>query len=292
MTIHQLENEYLKIAVKETGAELCSVFNKKKKLEHIWQADPQIWGSHAPNLFPNIGIMKNGEYHFKEITYKMPKHGFIRNNPNVRLKERSDHQLVFELLYSEDTLEIYPFKFSFRIAFTLTEKRLEVSHQVINLGNQPMYFCLGGHPAFNICLFREEKITDYTLDFDQNLNLQSHILTEDGLVSEETKTVLENANSIQLTPEIFNEDALIFRKIPLKKVSLNSKEHGKILTMAYPDFENLGIWAKPSAPYVCIEPWLGIADFENTDQNLKSKKDIVKLEARNEFNAEYIISIT
>ena len=288
---YSLENDKLKISVLEKGAELCSLYHKQKEIEYIWQADPQIWGSHAPNLFPNIGIMKNGKYHFEGTTYEMPKHGFIRHNSNIRLKEKSEHQLVFELLYSEDTLKICPFKFSFRIAFTLNGTQLVVSHQVINLDDKKMYFCLGGHPAFNICLFENESITDYSLEFDQKLSLESHILSDDGLVSEKTKSILDGTSSIQLTPEIFNEDALIFRNIPSKNVSLKSKKHGEILSMNYKDFKNLGIWAKPGAPYLCIEPWLGIADFENTDQNLKTKKDIVKLEASKEFNSNYTINI-
>ncbi|MEO2126671.1 MAG: aldose 1-epimerase family protein [Christiangramia sp.] len=287
MNIYQLENEFLKIAVKETGAELCSVYNREHQLEHIWQADPQIWGSHAPNLFPNIGMMKNGKYHFQGKTYEMPKHGFIRHNENIRLKERSEHQLVFELLYSEKTLAVYPFKFSYRIAYTLRGKSLEVSQQVINLDTQELYFCLGGHPAFNICLFEGEMLEDYRLEFDRKMMLQSHILSPNGLVSEETKTILKNEKQIALTRDIFAEDALIFREIPSKKVSIFSSQHGKILEMTYRDFKNLGIWAKPGAPYVCLEPWLGVADFENTSQQLTEKVDIEKLEAGLEADFSY-----
>lgn len=291
MKKHSIENEFLKISVLETGAELCSIYHKKNGKEYIWQADPEIWSSHAPNLFPIIGVIKDGKYFYEGKEYSVPKHGFIRHNDKIRLKERSEHQLVFELLYSEETLEMYPFKFDFRIAFTLNEKSLEVNHHIINLDEKPIYFSLGGHPAFNILHFENEKIEDYSLEFDREMDLNTYLLNDDGLVSSQTKAVLKNEKTIKLSSKTFNQDALIFKDIRSKKVNLISQENGKILTMEYKDFNNLGIWAKPGAPYVCIEPWLGIADVEGTDQNLKNKEGIIELEPKKEFNADYTIHI-
>ncbi|PTX42483.1 galactose mutarotase-like enzyme [Christiangramia gaetbulicola] len=291
MKKHSIENEFLKITVKETGAELCSILNKENKKEYIWQADPEIWASHAPNLFPIIGVIKDGVYKFEGKEYSVPKHGFIRHNVKIRLKERSEHQLVFELLYSQETLEMYPFKFDFRIAFTLNGKSLEVNHHIINLDEKPIYFSLGGHPAFNILHFKNEKIEDYSLEFDRKMDLETYLLNDEGLVSSKTESVLKNEHKIQLTEHIFDQDALIFKNIKSKKVDLVSAKNGRILSVEYKDFRNLGIWAKPGAPYVCIEPWLGIADVEGTDQNLKKKEGILKLAAENEFNADYTISI-
>lgn len=288
---HSIENEFLKITVQETGAELCSILNKKNMKEYIWQADPEIWGSHAPNLFPVIGVLKDGEYLFEGKKYKIPKHGFIRRNEDIRLKERSEKHLVFELLYSEETLKMYPFKFDFRIAFSLNGKNLEVNHFVINLDEKPIYFSLGGHPAFNIQQYENEKIKNYFLKFDQKMDLDSHVLTADGLVSSKTESILRNENILQLTDHIFDNDALIFKNIWSKKVELRSEKNGEILSVTYKDFKNLGIWAKPGAPYVCVEPWLGIADLEENDQNLKNKEGIIKLDMNKEFQAAYTIEI-
>ncbi|WP_148264614.1 aldose 1-epimerase family protein [Christiangramia forsetii] len=291
MKKHTIENEFLKITVKETGAELCSILNKENHKEYIWQANPEIWGSHAPNLFPVIGVLQNGKYHFENKEYEMPKHGFIRHNENIRLKEKSENQLVFELLYSDETLKMYPFKFDFKIAFTLNKKSLEVNHHIINLDEKPIYFSLGGHPALNIQLFENEKIEDYSLVFDQEMDLSTYLLNDQGLVTSRTKGILDNEHQIRLTEDIFNKDALIFKNIKSKKVDLVSAKCGKILSVKYEDFKNLGIWAKPGAPYVCIEPWLGIADIEGTDQNLTNKEGIIELTTADEFNAGYTISI-
>ncbi|MBT8319805.1 MAG: aldose 1-epimerase family protein, partial [Gramella sp.] len=230
---HTIENEFLKITVKETGAELCSIINKENNKEYIWQADAKIWGSHAPNLFPVIGVLKNGKYLFEGKEYEIPKHGFIRHNENIRLKETSEHQLVFELLYSEETLEMYPFKFDFRIAFTIIGKSIEVNHHIINLDEKPVYFSLGGHPAFKILHFNNEKIEDYSLEFDKKMDLKTYILNEEGLVSSKTKSIVSNENNIQLTEHLFDNDALIFKNIESKNVDLVSKERGKILSVEY-----------------------------------------------------------
>jgi galactose mutarotase-like enzyme len=288
---HTIENEFLKITVKETGAEICSIINKKNNREYIWQADPEVWASHAPNLFPIIGALKNGKYVFNGEEYELPKHGFIRHNENIRLKEKSETQLVFELLYSEETLKVYPFKFSFRISFNLKENSLEVDHQIINLDTNAIYFSLGGHPAFNIQHFENEEIEDYSLVFDQKMDLSTHLLNSEGLISSKTEGILDNEHKIRLNRNIFDRDALIFKNIDSKKVDLVSAKNGKILSVDYSDFRDLGIWAKPGASYVCIEPWLGMADHENTDQNLKKKEGILKLKAKNEFNASYTIKI-
>ncbi|MFV8224520.1 aldose 1-epimerase family protein [Christiangramia aquimixticola] len=291
MIKHTIENEYLKIRVLEKGAELCSIINKKNNREYIWQADPEVWASHAPNLFPIIGALKNGKYVFKGEEYELPKHGFIRHNENIRLKEKSETQLVFELLYSEETLKAYPFKFSFRITFILKENSLEVDHQIINLDTNSIYFSFGGHPAFNIQHFENEEIEDYSLVFDQKMDLSTHLLNSEGLISSKTEGILDNEHKIRLNRNIFEKDALIFKNIESKKVDLVSAKNGKILSVEYSDFRDLGIWAKPGASYVCIEPWLGMADLEDTDQNLKKKEGILKLKAKNEFNASYTIKI-
>lgn len=291
MKTHHIENQYLKIGVKQVGAELCSILNKRTGTEHIWQADPDIWSSHAPNLFPVIGVLKDGKYLYEGVEYEMPKHGFVRHNKDVSLKHSSENYLNFLLTHSGETRKIYPFKFQFEITFKLKDKNLEVSHKVSNLDEKIMYFSLGGHPAFNAPLQEDEEYEDYYLEFDRKMKLDSLRLGKKGLVSKKTKTILDKEDKIQLNRHLFDKDALIFREIPSKKVSLKSQKLGEVLTVEYSDFKNLGIWAKPGAPFVCIEPWLGIADFEDTDQNIESKKDILKLEPGEDFRASYNIHL-
>ncbi|MBZ9730031.1 aldose 1-epimerase family protein [Salegentibacter sp. JZCK2] len=290
--MHELQNEFLSIKVNPVGAELSSLKNLETGVEYLWQGNPEFWASQAPNLFPVIGVLKNGEFIFEGKTYKMPKHGFIRYNEEIRLKEKTPNSLVFQLEYSEKTLAIYPFKFRFEISFILNEKSLEVQHRILNLDQKPLYFSLGGHPAFNAPISKNEVYEDYYLEFDRKMDLSTHVLSENGLVSDKTEGILDNEDKIRLHKELFAKDALIFKNIPSKKVALKSKNTGTVLSVEYPDFKNLGIWAKPGAPYVCIEPWLGIADTEGADQNLQNKEGMEMLEAGKDFEASYKISVT
>jgi galactose mutarotase-like enzyme len=290
--MHELQNEFLSIKVNSIGAELSSLKNLETGIEHLWQGNPEFWASRAPNLFPVIGVLKEGEFLFEGKAYKMPKHGFIRYNKEMRLKVKTPNSLIFELEYSQKTLEIYPFKFKFEISFTLHEKSLKIHHSIINLDEKPLYFSLGGHPAFNAPIEKDEVYEDFYLEFDRKMDLSTHLLNEKGLVMDKTEGILDNEDKIRLQKDLFAKDALIFQNIPSKKVALKNKNTGIILSVEYSDFSNLGIWAKPGAPYVCIEPWLGMADVEHTDKNLKTKEGIQLLEGYKEFEASYTITLS
>lgn len=38
-----LENDFLKVAIDDHGAELVSIYDKEKDREVIWQGDPRFW---------------------------------------------------------------------------------------------------------------------------------------------------------------------------------------------------------------------------------------------------------
>lgn len=287
-----LENDILKIAVLKTGAELCQITSKKHDTQFMWHANPDIWGSYAPNLFPVIGALKNNSYILNGTTYNMPKHGIVRNNPNIELHTQETHSLTLKLVYSEASLEIYPFKFEFYITFVIKDNRIRVEHTVLNKDETPLYFSLGGHPAFKCPVFEGEEYNDYFLGFDYDETSKTHLIDmESGLISNQTKPILNQQDTLSLTHDLFNNDALIFKDLKSKKISLNSKAHGKILTVNYTNFNYLGIWAKPNGNFVCIEPWLGIADNINTNQDFKAKEGIVQLLPKTSFKATYSIEI-
>lgn len=286
-----IQNEFLKVEVLSRGAELCSLKKLATNTEYIWQANPEIWSSHAPNLFPVIGALKDNEIIYEGKAYPLTRHGFIRNNENILLKESSEDRLIFQYSTSEESLKMYPFKFNFEISFLLKDQALIVSHQVANLGNKPMYFSLGGHPAFNVPLFAQEEYEDYYLEFDQNQDLQTHLLDEKGLILEATREIIRNDSRIQLHKKLFDNDALVFKNISSKEVALKNKKLGTVLKVEFKDFKHLGIWAKPAAPFVCIEPWLGYADVVGTLKDIKTKEGINKLMPSGKFDASYTITI-
>jgi galactose mutarotase-like enzyme len=287
-----LENNKLKISVKKTGAELCKITSTKNRTEFMWDANPNVWGSFAPNLFPIIGALKNDTYVFENQYYKLPKHGMVRNNEAVVLHEQTSNSLTFKLSYNEDSLKIYPFKFEFYITYTLINNSIEVLHTIKNVDTKTMYFSVGGHPAFKCPVFENEDYEDYFLEFEHIETSKSHLINmENGLISSLTIPLLNKSKNIALTHDLFNDDALIFKDLKSKKVTLKSNLYGNILSVSYNAFPYLGIWAKPTGDYICIEPWLGIADNENTNQDFKTKEGILKLKAGKTFKASYTIEI-
>ncbi|MCF7560189.1 aldose 1-epimerase family protein [Sabulilitoribacter multivorans] len=290
--MYTLQNHKLKIAVKKTGAELCEISSTKNNTAFMWDADPEVWGSYAPNLFPVIGALKDDSFIYEGKTYAHPKHGFLRRNKDVELFEQTENSLTFRLTSNDELLKTYPFQFEFYITYTLKDNCIDILHTVKNRDSKPMYFSVGGHPAFKCPVFDNESYEDYYLEFEHNENSKRHLINmANGLISNKSEAVFNNSNTIALTHELFEADALVFKDLKSRNVRLKSKHHGTILTVDYPDFSYLGIWAKPSGNYVCIEPWLGIADSEQTNQNLKEKEGIMELQAGKTFKATYRIEI-
>lgn len=289
--MHTIKNKFLQVSVKETGAELCSIKSVNSGKEYVWQANPEVWSSHAPNLFPVIGCLKDGGFLYQEQEYKCPKHGFVRNNKNVKLVERTENSLTFRLLYSEDSLKIYPFKFEFNIKYLLKENKLNVEHMIFNKGDNTMLFSLGGHPGFNCPINANESYSDYFLEFQEAETAETWRVQENGLIGKETVPVFDEPKIINLHPHLFDEDALIFKNLNSKKVSLKSRKSKQVLSMIFNDFPYLGIWAKPKADYVCIEPWIGIADSVDSDRNFETKEGLVLLGSKQSTTAIYTILI-
>jgi galactose mutarotase-like enzyme len=288
---HTIENDQFKVSVKETGAELCSMISKRSGKEYIWQADPDVWGAHAPNLFPVIGSLKEDGFLYHGKEYKCPKHGFVRKNENVALIDKTPDSLTFGLMFSKESLEIYPFKFEFLIKFRLEGNKLCIEHKITNHGDREMLFSLGGHPGFTCPLNDDEKYDDYYLEFEKPETAPTWRVLKNGLIAKETLPFFENSSVINLHPHIFDDDALVFKNLNSSRVSLKSKKSKQVLSVDFDDFPNLGIWAKPEADYVCIEPWIGIADSVDSDRNFETKEGLHRLSPVSSFVASYSITI-
>jgi galactose mutarotase-like enzyme len=290
--MHHLKNDLLNINIKPKGVELCNITSVKNNTEFMWQADSNIWGSHAPNLFPVIGSMKDDSYIYEDKTYPMTKHGFVRGNEAFSIKNSSETVITFLLTSNDELYKMYPFLFELEISYTLTDNILIINHQVKNLDHKTLYFSVGGHPAFKCPLYSDEKYTDYSLEFEKTENSGSYLINmANGLLTNQTKPVFANNTSINLRGDLFDEDALVFKDLKSRKVTLKHQDKGSVISVTFKDFPFLGIWAKPDAPYVCIEPWLGIADSETTNQKIEDKEGIIALNPGKIFNASYSIEI-
>jgi galactose mutarotase-like enzyme len=173
-----------------------------------------------------------------------------------------------------ETLAVYPFDFSLEVKFQLSGKCLEISHEVHNLDSKEMFYSIGGHPAFNCPLLTGEELEDYFIGFPEIEKDSTWMIAEDGLIAEKGEKVLDFTREIPLHAHLFDKDALIFKNLKSNEVSLNHRKRGSVLRLEFEDFDYLGIWAKPGAPFVCLEPWLGIADSIDHSGLLAEKEGI------------------
>lgn len=289
---HTIDNGRLSIKINQVGAELNSLINLDSGKEYIWEGNPDIWGSTAPVLFPIIGMLKDGKTLIDGKEYQIPKHGMVRNNASLELLQRSKNHLTFRMHWNEETLKVYPYKFEFLITYRLRNEHVIVYHKVVNLDEKPLYFHLGGHPAFRVPFFEHEQYSDYFLRFEHDETAQRFSVMPDGTIGTETRPVpWKDGNILPLSHDLFAADALVFKDLNSRSVILESAINGPILKLDYAGWTHLGVWAKPNGDFVCLEPWIGLADAYDSDGQFKNKEGLVELAAGQIYEMSYDIKI-
>lgn len=286
--MHKIENEFLSVKVREFGAELTSVINRRNGIEHLWQADEKFWGWHAPVLFPVVGRCLNDEMIVDGTHYAMEKHGFARKR-NFRLMELNENKIVFSLSADEETRKLYPFEFEFLIGYRLDAETLVCSYEVINKDNKPLLFSLGGHPAFSVPFNAGDNYNDYYIEFEHPETSDRYYIDADGFFNGQTEQVLNNSNVLPIVNGMFDADAYIFKDLKSRRVTIRSSKNPHFLSVGFEGFNYLGLWAKTGAPYVCIEPWLGCADTAGKVTEYAEKEGVIKLNVGQKFNREITV---
>jgi galactose mutarotase-like enzyme len=265
------------------GAELCSLKNTENK-DFIWEGDPAYWGKHSPVLFPIVGTLKNNTYTHNNEEYILTRHGFARDM-EFELVDLTANTATFSIQSNSTTLASYPFQFELQIQYTLFHSTLEIAYKVINKDTTEIPFSIGAHPAFAL----PGNFENYSLEFEKVEPLE-YTLLENDLVSTQTETIATNSNFVPLTHKLFERDALIFKKLESKSLTIVEKEIPR-LKVHFEDFPNLGIWTKVGAPFLCIEPWFGYSDTTETNGNLFEKEGIIVLKSTDTFQTKFCIEI-
>ncbi|MBQ9354782.1 MAG: aldose 1-epimerase family protein, partial [Clostridia bacterium] len=256
----RISNNILSAEFNEFGAELKSL--KKGKEEYIYGGDSKFWNGSSPVLFPICSALKDDTYYIDGKKYKMDKHGFAKNML-FSVEEKSENQVTFLLVDNADTLKIYPYKFEFRIRYTLRENKLDVEYIIKNTNDNEMFFSVGAHEGYSC----PEGIEDYDILLPSKQTLKSNILSGPDTLGYEQMEILNDNNIFPLKNEYFKDDALIFLNIPFDNLILENRNTKKAIKITFKDFPYLLIWTKPFAPYICVEPWCGITDRLGTNQD-------------------------
>ncbi|WHY84056.1 aldose 1-epimerase family protein [Neobacillus novalis] len=284
-----IENDWLKVEISPNGAEVRKVQHKKNGLDYMWTGDTAYWGRVSPVLFPIVGRLKEDGYQLEGKTYEMSQHGFLRD-VEFEVAAQNSTEVSFRFRSGSSYLHVYPYEFKAIIRYTLMEDNLIVGWEIENETKEEMFFSIGAHPAFRIPLLENETEENYNLHFipAANKNVREYEI-ENSLIRE--KGVVNDLSSIPLNDSLFAHDALIYSNIDQVTLSSNKSNHG--VEVRFDGFPFVGIWSKYTdgkmAPFVCIEPWYGIADTYNTNGNLKEKFGINKIEPKEAFRTEYIM---
>jgi galactose mutarotase-like enzyme len=284
-----ITNKILDASFKTKGAELRSLRLRENNLEFIWQADPGFWPKSSPLLFPIVGSLKNGSYLHKGTEYRLPRHGFARDR-EFSVAETSSGCVKFVLESDELTRKIYPFDWSLSVEYSLEGTSLTTAWTVENRSNEPLPFSIGAHPAFRVPILPGERYEDYRIEFERSETLMRGFLDSNGLVTGEQREISAKG-SISLRHSLFEKDALIFDSFESCKATIRSEKSPWSVSVEFPGFPFLGIWAAKGADFVCIEPWQGIADGTDSGGEILNKRGILKIKPGDSCRLKYTISV-
>lgn len=278
-----LSNNSVSIAVKKYGAELSSFKSNDTSIEYLWQGNPDVWYGQSPILFPIVGTLINNKYKVGGREYEMFRHGIARKR-DFELKSQTENSITLTQSWNDETLKSYPYKYILDIEFKLDGKKLTVTHTVKNDSDETMYFSIGAHPGFNC------KIGD-RLEFAEKETLVCEKINEDALLDGKHYPTLKDEKEIVITKDIFDADALVLSGMKSDTVCLKSDFRKEYIKFNFGKAPVLGIWAKPGAEYVCIEPWYGINDSTEIKDDFSEKRLIQKLGANGEFKFSWSAEI-
>ncbi len=291
MAIFEISNGRLTASVDSRGAELKSLRKSESGKEYMWCADARYWGRTSPTLFPLVGGLKNGEYRLDNKTYKMEKHGFVRD-VEFKLVSHESTELWFTFEGNEETKKQFPFSFQLKIGYRLEDMTLKVLWRVENPSSEVLYFSIGGHPAFNCPINRGEKREEYFLKFDKKDEINCTTIGEDGLVSGEKQSYKLQDGLLPISEELFERDAIIMEDYQIHSIALLTPDRKPYITAKF-DLPVVAVWAPAgkNAPFVCIEPWNGICDHTDFAGTLEERKWGNEVRPGKIFSSGYDITV-
>jgi galactose mutarotase-like enzyme len=269
-----ISNGTLTVRINPLGAELWSLTDLHGR-EYMTNADPAFWTGHAPLLFPIVGALNGGTYRLNGDEYALQKHGFARTSL-FDVVQRSPDRVRFRLSDGEKTREAYPFAFQLDVDFAVSAPTLAMTVTVRNPGSEAMPFSFGFHPAFSWPLPDGGRKDAHRVIFahDEPEPIR-RIDTATAMLLPQPEPSPVAGNVLRPEAAMFEKDALIWDRLNSRAVTFAGE--GPAIDIAFPDCPNLGIWQKPGAPFLAIEPWQGLNDPQDFEGDFRDKPGIVEL---------------
>ena len=280
--LYVISDGKLSVTVSDRGAELQSVVLSGHEFLYDGKG---LWNRRAPILFPIVGRLQNDTYLYKGKEYRMGGHGFARDIDFV-LTEKTENTVSLTLTENEETLGIYPFRFVFTVTYKVSEGKLDISYGVKNPAGEPLLYSVGAHEAYFCPMAEGKTFEDCSLVFEKEENAPAYEVAP-PLLSGKTYKIFESGNVLPLRYRYFDVDAIVLKEHKSRRITLTDGKYG--VEVSFPDFPLLGIWTKPGANFVCIEPWCGVCDTVGVSGEFTEKEGIVTLPPHGEKTVVHTI---
>ena len=284
----QLSNGTLSASINPFGAELSSLRDADGR-ELMTNADPAFWRGRAPILFPIVGRLNDDVLWLDGDSYRMEKHGFARRSMFDPV-DVTGTTASFRMTDNVETYAQFPFHFLLEISFAIADATLVMTATIGNSGDTPMPFSFGWHPAFAWPLPYGHPRDDHRIVFETEEPDMLKGLTPEGLIAEDRPTPVDG-KILRLADALFERDALIWNPIHSRQLCYGANT-GPQLDISFPDTPRLGIWTKPGAHYICIEPWQGIADPVGYQGDFCDKPGVMMLAPAAQHRIEMRVTVS
>lgn len=270
-----IASDGLTASINPLGAELWSLKDAQGR-QLMTDADPRWWTGHAPLLFPFVGRSRGDMYRLDGHEYPMPQHGFARRMVFAQI-EHLPESVIFRLEADAATRAVYPFDFRLDMQFAVAGSTLMMTATVMNRGEADMPFSFGYHPAFAWPLPYGGNVEAHRVAFEKAEPAPIRRVGEEaGLIARDSVASPVDGNLLTPTHAMFEDDALIWDT--LESHSLLWGVPGRTrLKIDFPDTPWLGLWQKPGARYLCVEPWAGMADLVGFEGDVWEKQGVMRL---------------
>lgn len=251
-----LSSPLLEAQISKHGAEL-TILRDEAGRDLLWNGDPAFWTGRSPLLFPIVGRLRDDRTLIEGRSYSMKQHGFARTS-TFEVVDASDHACLLRLDADDTTRELYPYDFRFDMTYRIEGAGLILTASIFNRDERAMPVSFGFHPALLWPLPYGGGRNAHEIRFEKVEPASLHVLS-DGLIGAASRQTPIQGDCLKLHDNLFQDGALVWSKLESRRVRYGVPGHRSI-TVTFPQMPHLGIWTKPGAGYVCIEPWQGYAD--------------------------------
>jgi galactose mutarotase-like enzyme len=264
----------LRVTISPNGAELQRIVDAEGR-DLLWDGDPAFWTGRAPILFPIVGALVGGHYRIDGTQHALPRHGFARRSMFDTMETAHD-MARFRLSDSDATRAVYPFRFTLDLLYQVMGDRLEIVATVANPGDDALPVSFGFHPALRWPLPYGAARDGHVVRFDAEEPAAVRGVTAEGLIAAEPIATPVDGHVLALHDGLFTADALVFDRLNSRGLWYGALGQPGV-RVDFPDMPYLGLWTKPGAGYLCIEPWQGMADPESFADDFRAKPGVVEI---------------